>query len=598
MLALLAACAAQAQPAVRASVASDTVYVGEPFAVNVSASGTRVARPVIPHAEGLVFNRTPASTSQSMQISFVNGRSVTNEAHEWVYYATPKNEGEVVIPKISVRIDGTDYFSEEIRLTVSAAPKPQQEPARAPADRQRRPGRESAQEPEQAPAESESQLSWEDVIQVDCSVDKREAYQGEAITLTLAIRQLQAPGVSVRYTGPRNLDMPSSEGFYAVPPERNERLERKGGFEYAVEEYTQRLYPMRSGQLTVGSWTWEGMAMAHTQYGPQMHEYRLNTPVISIEARPLPAPPPEFTGAVGRFHTEVRATAQAPEQGVPFDVILRVAGEGNPDAIGAPVFPALTWAHVTDPVMTVEAGREPRSFTKNFAYTVTPFEAGDFEIPPIPFAYFEPGAGEYRTETAKEIAVRVIPSQSGVVAAAPEAPQQAGSDSEKDDLLPIFFHADLLRTAPGTGPLEMALALLPPAAWLAFFLFMRRRERLARDPEYARDYYARSKSRKRLGRVEASSEPVQEIYRALTEFLADKCNVPAAGLTSNDVRGLLEQRSVAADVIDSVARILNACERDAYAAAKLSQDEVRALAHGAAAAMDRLDAVLRKGRKS
>lgn len=587
---LCCALIADAQPSVRVSVDSTTVFVGEPFAVRVSASGTRVGRPVIPHVDDLVFNRTPAGTSQSMQIQFINGRAATNEVHEWTYYATPKREGAITLPPISVRIDGKDYFSDELQLTAQKSPPPQVVP-HVPA-----PGRpHGASAPD--PAQGQKEVTWDDVIQVDCTVDKRRAYQGEPIQLTLSIWQLQYWGLSIRYTGPRNLEMPATEGFYALQPEQSERAASRNGFDYEVQEFTQRIYPMRPGMLEVGSWTWEGMATAMTQFGPKTHSYRLSTQPITIEVKPLPEAPPGFTGAVGRFRVQVDVAAREVEQGVPVDLFVRVSGEGNPDAIGAPAVPELPWAHVHEQLSQVEpADGGGASFTKKFRYSLTPLEIGEQSVPSIVFCYFDPSVEQYRMEESRPISLRVTPPRAGAGAQMAQAPATEARADLKEDIWSIKAGARRLRTGNTNRLASTAVVLAPPALWGGFFLLMRRQRRLRTDVEYARKYYARSRIRKRLRQVAGATEPVQELYRALIEFLADTCNVNSAGLTSNDVNKLLEERGVAAETADKLIKILRSCERDRYAAAKLSRDEVDALTHAAAACMDVLEGALRKGR--
>ena len=589
---LFAAIAAQAQPAVTVRVESTAVHVNEPFALRISASGERVGRPVIPHVEGLVINRTPAGTSQSMQIQFVNGQAATNQVYEWTYYATAKREGELVIPPVSVKIDGQDVQSQEIRLTASAAPAPQAIPQpQAPSPRGQGRPYQSVTQPQQPSGEP----TWDDTVLVECTVDKRRVYQGEPIALALSIWELQLWGLSIRYTGPRNLSMPSSEGFYATTPQRAERLAQRKGFDYQVEEYTQRLYPMRSGQLQIGAWVWEGLASAITQMGPRSHEFQLSTSPITIDVQPLPEAPAGFNGAVGRFRIQAQMQNQGIEQGVPADLTLRIDGDGNPDAIGAPDLPALEWAHVSGPSTDVQGVDQAGvSFVKNFRYSLTPLQAGDFAIPPVPFCYFDPAAKKYVTEETRVLNVSVQPGQVPTIGPSPEQPAPAPVTAPEDNIRTIHVGKERLRARPGSAAATLVL-LAPPFFYGGFFLFMKRLRRLQTDARFARDYYARSKSRKRLEGMAHAVDPVQELYRALIEFLADKFNVTAAGMTSRDARQLLESKAVAPELIEGVDKILRACERDAYAAGKLNREEISALAHAAVSSMDRIEHWTRKG---
>lgn len=591
----MACASAEAQPSVTVRVDGTAVRTGEPFALHVAASGERVGRPVIPHVEGLVINRTPSGQSQSMQIQFINGQAATNQVYEWTYFATAKHDGEIVIPPISVKIDGKDIASQEVRITAAPAPPPQ---ALSP-PQQRPSARGRPYQPAQPPQQQQpaKEPTWDDVVMIECDVDKRRVYQGEPIVLTLSIWQLQLWGLTVRYTGPRNLTMPSSEGFYATTPQRQERSAQRNGFDYQVEEYTQRLYPMRSGQLQIGSWAWDGMASAITQLGPQSHSFQLTTPSITIDTKALPEPPPNFSGAVGHFRIQEQVKGQVIEQGVPVDLVLRVEGEGNPDAIAAPALPALDWAHVSGPATQVQSQDQAgASFAKDFLYAMTPLEAGEFTIPPTQFCYFDPAAETYKTGATREIKLAVRPGQAPTLTQTQETVMPVVDPAAEETIRSIRVADTRLRKRPQTGLLVTVPVLAPPMLCGGFLVFVRRRRRLQTDERYARDYYARSKSRKRLSRMADSSDPVQELYRALADFLADKYGAVAAGMTSSDARRLLESHGVPEELIQSVDRVLHACERDAYAAIKLQPDEIQALAHAAVSCMDQIEDQLRRRR--
>ena len=80
----------------------------------------------------------------------------------------------------------------------------------------------------------------------------------------------------------------------------------------------------------------------------------------------------------------------------------------------------------------------------------------------------------------------------------------------------------------------------------------------------------------------------------LMGFVADKLDIPEAGLTAADVARHFAEHGLGADKADNLARILRSCERAQYGAARLSASEVEALVQGAALCMDELDSALKK----
>jgi hypothetical protein len=590
LLAVMCAVAVAApQAQVHTSVDSTTVYVGESFrfqvtlTVNVEGAGARIGRPAIPKADGLVINDTPAHEGTRTEIGFVNGRTSRTETRQWAFYASPTREGEITLPGVTVPVDGQEFTSAPVPLLAQAA-RPQ--PLSRQQPRQQTPAQRRGDSPE---------LTWNDTVFVEAEVDKRDAYQGEPLTLTVRIGMLRLDGLDVR--GPRSVVLPETPGFYSTPPRQQQVTVDRNGLQYRVDELIQRIYPMRSGTLEISAFNWSGVGRAWTRLGGlESHRYDLSTMPIRVNVKPLPAPPDGFSGAVGRFRITASPASLETEQGAPVELALRVSGFGNPDAVGEPPVPALPWAHVSGPAKDVAGGTDPgATLTKTFTYTLTPLEPGEHEIPPVPLTYFEPGAGAYRTDTTQAVPVRVRPSS---LQPAPDAPFAAGpAMGLQSDIWGNETRARALRPGRGRGLAGTAVAVAPPAMWFGFLLFMRRRRRLQTDRRYARDYYARSRGRERLRRMEGSPEPLQELFRALTGFLADKFDVEGAGMTSGDVKRLLDTRGVPEPLAGGVVKVLRACERDRYAGVKLTPDEVGALAHAAAVHMDRIEDFL-KGKQS
>jgi hypothetical protein len=583
-LALLCGAAAvnAAAQTVQVDVQSTRVTVGAPFAFRVTAAGERVARPVIPHAQGLIVNRTPNSEGESIQIQFSGGQSITVRKKEWIYYATPQRAGALTLPAIEVLIDGVNHKSEPITLHAQAPAVVQPPPV------QPQPGTAS---PTPAPQET-GNTPWPEVAAfVESEVSKHEVFQGEPVVMTLRIGQVLADGVSV--AGPRNVELPSTEGFYSTAARQEEKRVRRNNFNYKVNEISQTLYPLRTGRLTIDRFSWMPARAYRYVRGSLLREEAaldLRTPAIVVEVKPLPEPPPAFTGAVGRFRMSAALAANDAEQGEPVDLVVRISGEGNPNAIGAPALPELEWAHVSGPELDLVDTGGGQSVTKTFRYTITPLDAGRFEVPPIPFAYFEPNAGGYRSDETPPLGISVTPSTLPLPTRQTPA-LLAGAQA--DDIWSITHTAERLRPVGSFAPAGAAVVALPPAAWLGFFLFVRRRRRLETDTAYARDIQARAAFRKRLNQLAQSNEPLQELYRAMADYLADKFNVEGAGLTALDAEALLEAAGAPPELVQPLVKVMRACERQLYADARLSAEEAGALAHAADTHIETLEAHLR-----
>ncbi|MDZ4860084.1 MAG: hypothetical protein SGI88_13990, partial [Candidatus Hydrogenedentes bacterium] len=130
---------------------------------------------------------------------------------------------------------------------------------------------------------------------------------------------------------------------------------------------------------------------------------------------------------------------------------------------------------------------------------------------------------------------------------------------------------------------------VPMLAYFAIGLVVRRQRRFATDIRFARSHRALRLGLQRLDEARGAPQPVDDLYHAVTSYLADEFNLPETGMTSADTRQILDARHIPEDIAAGLTRILKTCERARYAAETLSQDEVFALTEGARAVMERLD---------
>lgn len=581
---------AAAEPRVAASVDTANVGVEELFVVTVTAEGGgRIAEPVIPHSEEIRFNRSPLQQSSSTSIQIVNGRPSRLSQRQWTFRAWAVREGTLTIPPISIRIDDQNFLTEAISIR---AEKRASSPIPVPESQRPQSRAESNAAQERTP-------TLEDALRIESTVNKQQVYQGEAVQLELRILTLNMAGVRAQYNG-RAIPPPSTEGFYALPSVQEERIETRGGWEYRCTLVRQLLFPTGAGAFEIGAWQWEGYIWGYTREGPQQTYKALSAPPIEITVQPLPQRPADFSGAVGQFKITANLLNTDVMQGAPTQLSVRVRGEGNPDAIGAPHLPEIPWAQVSGP----EVETKPFSpdawgqVEKVFTYTILPLEAGERSIPEITFCYFAPAAGQYRTEKAPPFIVRVNPARDAdrlLVVGGAQEPAESRVTLLSEDIFGILTHAQGLRPQRSGVTANIIAGIAPPLLYGALLLFTRRQRRLIADSRYARDRRARAIARKRLREVAHSDAPADALYKALTGYLADKFNVNEAGMTSQDARQLLESHGVPDEVKENCLKALRVCERERFAAARLSADEVAALARGAETLMDRLEAFLKKG---
>lgn len=563
----------------------EVVEVGQVFTIVVEASGRRIGDVRMPHLAPLHIE--PRASFQRTEYSAALGQEV-RLTHKLGFNASALQEGDVTFPSLTVEIDGAPVTSKPfvIRVVRAGIDRPSPPPATTGPDE-----------------DKTTALTLEDVAFLSTTVDQTEVFVGEPVSLMMAFYRLDDSSVRVSLPeGGIEFTFPETAGFYSIP-ERPEEVEgifvERDGRRYRGARWRQTLFATNSGDQAVPSWQLNAGVRAHTLRGPMSFRLDLHTDPIPITVKPLPKRPPNFNGAVGQFRFQAQVTPHDTTQNMPVTLIIQVNGTGNPAAIAELQLPALDGAHVSEPERTIQPIMDPEGVTAEttFSYQITPFNAGPLAIPPVEFCYFDPKKGQYITEKSAAFIVEVEASGEPVrrhVAGATIAPEPERPDFSQAGLLPIVTAVNHLQRAPASRTAEAAVLLFPPLAYGVFALWTARQRRFARDHSFARAYRAKARVQKRLRRVLDAGDPADALYRAIIGYIADKFDLPEAGMTSSDVRDLFEGRAITQEASDRLLDILRTSERARYAGETLSREAVEPLLQSARESMEQLALWLRK----
>ena len=576
---MLVSASAVAAPSVTANVRSTNVTAGAVFLLELVISGGDYSDPEIPQLSGLTIEG-PFGTSSNTSISMGMGKKIFEQTTTLSYQVVASQKGKFTIPRIGVNIDGKKVYTKPIILNVTNDPQPITQ-----GNTRSRTGRQSSRNRSTGTrSRTGKDPTWDEAGYAKMIVNKTEVYEGEPIYLTLQVWTIRGYGISVE------MGLPAIEGFYAVPekPESSGRGRKtQDGMNYDIEEYKQVLFPMNAGEAIIGEW--KGRIGKRGFFGMDSARI-LSAPAIPITIKPLPTAPKAFTGAVGNFDFEVELTKDEVLQGVPTQLILSVSGQGNPDAMSAPKLPKLEGTYTPDPEVYTPPSSNVDNviMEKTFTYSITPLEAGDLIIPDVEFCYFNPDTEQYVSKKKGPFTIRVlaaVASDRHIVFPEDVDLTQGVVNVLTEDILPITDRINELRPDHSSSLALPVIYVAPVFAYAGLAFVMRRKRRFERDTGLARSHGAKSKFQKRLAGIAEVPEPTDELYKALTGFLADKLNLTEAGLTSTDVREHLTKARVDKEVVDSIVKILKACERARYGSAGLSQNEVQALVSAAMSSM-------------
>jgi hypothetical protein len=485
------------------------------------------------------------SSGRSQQLSLVNGQFSASVTFN--YILQPTTVGKHTIGSAEITLDGQTYRTQPIEVEVLEGRVPTPTP------------------PEQAPAAgAPPQLAGQDLF-VEAVVDKDGAYIGEQVTYTFRFYQgVELFGADLRY------GKPETTGFWTegLPPQ-NQYYQVVAGRRYLVTEVKMGLFSTVVGAQTIGpaSLHIEGFFSSQT----------LETDPLTVQTLPLPQEdqPADFSGAVGQYRVTAWLDKSEATVNEPVTLSFKVSGTGNVQTVPEPLWPELEGFRSYEAKSTTSTSIEDYRVQgeKTFEKLFIPKEAGQYTIPPFRLTYFDPEAGVYRTAETEPLALTVKP---GALESPPVAPgnQQQAVTLVGRDIRHIKAAPPVLRDQ-GKHLYQSSLFLsswaLPPLLVIGAVLYQRQRQRLRQDVRYARLRRAHKTARKRLARAKKlmkgqdSKEFYGEVARAITGYLADKINVPAAGLRLEEMTRELERRGADQQTVDRLNRCWAECDLGRFA---------------------------------
>ncbi|MFP6584084.1 MAG: BatD family protein [Candidatus Hydrogenedentota bacterium] len=577
---------------VRVWVNRRTIPAGEWFWIYVEATGFDVEMPETLVVDGLTINASQVS-NRSVTSSFSRTGVST---YKRGYYAKADKPGTITVSPIEILVSRRMSKSNSLKLLIIAPRDKVARQANTPPPASPTP----AATPSEAP-----QLTRADLVFIMLDTDKTDVYLGEQILMRTQLWQIIYRDIS---TGPLQGTLnipPTTEGFYVDELEPLAYETTRSTWRYNVHERRKLLYPTKTGELAIGAWHWEGVALVnrHSIRNRERFRYKEDEGPIRINVKQLPPAPKGFAGAVGDYQVESSLDSNTGKTGVPIQFTIVVRGQGNPDAIGAPDLPKLDWAHVSDPERTsrlvMNPGESIPATIKTFRYEITPLRAGSMEIPSFTYAHFNPIVENYGEDVIGPFPMNI---QSGG-----EAPQHLvvaddvsighrSVDILHEDIQPMLEPSASLSRVNSGAMMNTLGFVAPVIAYFALAIGMYQRRRLRDDVGYARARVAKHKGIRGLQDVFSADEPSDILFRVVSGYVGDKFNAHDHGMTSADVDALLTDHEVDETIRTTITQILKSCERARYASQELTQDELRALVQAAESSIHDFDAWL-KGRK-
>jgi tetratricopeptide (TPR) repeat protein len=197
-------------------------------------------------------------------------------------------------------------------------------------------------------------------------------------------------------------DLPVS----GAPPRR-----RVGSRCFDALVYQRALFPLIAGKFVIppSQLVYALSTSAGFFSREESHELQTeNVHVIAVEP-PAESRPDDWSGAVGNLHLRARVDTNVVRVGDPLLLTVQVAGAGNVKLFPRPDV-QVPWASVVrgDERVHVDSSSSRINGSKEFDWVLTPRIAGELDIPPIRYSYFNPDQRRYAAAEAVATRVRVV----------------------------------------------------------------------------------------------------------------------------------------------------------------------------------------------
>ena len=283
----------------------------------------------------------------------------------------------------------------------------------------------------------------------------------------------------------------------------------------------------------------------------ETHEIETDSTVIVAVEPPMTGRPSSFGGAVGNLHVGATLDTTASRVGDPMLLTVRVSGTGNVKLFPRPSV-GIPWATVVkgDERVRVDTNARRIAGQKEFDWVLTPRIAGELDLPPIRYSYFNPDSRRYEVASTNPTHVRIAP---GALA--------SGDTARSETLLSLRTR---YRGAPRTPfhehPVFWALLALAPVPALSLRARDRKRRSAPRTVTSASRLVAMSHDK-------INPHDPSQIRRAYTMALSDRLRLAPESFTrSGGLARALRRRGVSNDVAQDAERFLRMLDEAAFAA--------------------------------
>lgn len=303
---------------------------------------------------------------------------------------------------------------------------------------------------------------------------------------------------------------------------------------------------------------------------------RMTSDPVTVNVKDLPPSPASFMGGVGEFNISSDISSENVTTNDAVTLTLKITGNGNIRLVRTPELKLPSDFEVYDPRATdnVKAGNNGVSGTKTIEYLFQPRFEGDYTIPSISFAYFDPASGKYITKSTPEYQLHVKKGSQ-------EQSATVVSSLRKEDVLLIGQDIRFIKQGKANlhpmgatfygSNLFYLIYLASALAFVVLYLVYRKKARENANIALMRNKKANRVATKRLKAASGfmkqnNNEAFHDaILKAFWGYLSDKLGIPVAKLNRDNALARLREKNVTEEVINDFVDVIDQCEFARYA---------------------------------
>lgn len=547
--------------------APSTIGAGSRFHVcfEINAKSSKFQGPSF---KGFTVLSGPNPSSRS-NFSWINGQATSSVTTAYDYIIQADQEGNFTIGPATCVVDGKKISSQSFNIKVTKAD----------------PNTATHQHQSQYGGHSQSQQTTQtfdaNSLFAKASVTKSNPYQGEQIIISYKI-YTQVPISQFQID-----KLPGNKGFWSedLSSQRTEVKqweETIDGKRYQVAEIRRgALFAQESGKLEISPIDLDVLAMVQRQRrrtgtifdlfddpffsSAQAVEKHLRTNALTINVKPLPAAPDNYTGGVGNFNIKAETDLTEVRANEAITYSITISGQGNLMLITPPEIAFPKTFEVYDPEISdnIKYTDNGVSGSRTFEWILIPRTEGSYTIPEVKLTYFDPSSKQYINKTAPSISLKINkgdPKSLKNVSTSKGDIQHLNNDinyskrvvsnikSKNSNNIEWWFWAAL-------GIITIACVTIT--------ILNNKHEEQEKDIAGTRLRRATKEAKKRLKKAEKHLNSGDdeafyvEIYRSIWGVVSDKFNIELSKLSSETVENCLLEKHVGEEQRRRILKLLH-----------------------------------------